>query len=87
MELTKAVLDCMQALRRQLREEQAVDIRLSQLDAIQAMLNACAGSQLDTTRALGEHLSALTGIRVKAALPSEQELILKYTQYAGPLRG
>ncbi|WP_375741507.1 hypothetical protein [Pseudomonas boanensis] len=87
MELTKAVLDCMQALRRQLRDEQSVDIRLSQPDAIQSMINACAESQLEATRALGERLSTLTGIRLKAPPPSEEELIRKYTQYAGPLRG
>ncbi|MDH4584697.1 hypothetical protein E8F20_22815 [Pseudomonas sp. BN415] len=87
MELTKAVLDCMQTLRRQLREEQAVDIRLSQPDAILSMLNACADSQRATTRELGEHLSSLTGVRLKPAILSEEELIRKYTQYAGPLRG
>ncbi|AOE87253.1 hypothetical protein [Pseudomonas sp. TCU-HL1] len=87
MELTKAVLDCMQALRRQLREEQAVDIRLSQPDAVLSMLNACAESQHDATRELGEHLSSLTGVRQKPPVLSEEELIRKYTQYAGPLRG
>ncbi|SFU01187.1 hypothetical protein [Pseudomonas marincola] len=33
MELNKAVIDCMQSLRRRLRAELAVDIRLSQPDA------------------------------------------------------
>lgn len=87
MELTKAVLDCMQVLRRQLREEQAVDIRLSQPDAVLSMLNACAESQRDATRELGEQLSSLTGVRMKPPVLSEEELIRKYTQYAGPLRG
>ena len=41
MELNKAVLDCMQSLRRRLREELSVDIRLSQPDAVEAMLLAC----------------------------------------------
>ncbi|BAU76356.1 hypothetical protein [Metapseudomonas furukawaii] len=86
MELNKAVLDCMQTLRRQLREEQAVDIRLSQPDAILSMLSASAESQHDATRELGRHLSTLTGVSLKATL-SEEELIRKYTQYAGPLRG
>ncbi|MFC5699184.1 hypothetical protein ACFPU0_27080 [Pseudomonas sp. GCM10022186] len=87
MELTKAVLDCMQTLRRQLREEQAVDIRLSQPDAILCMLGACAESRRDATRELGEHLSRLTGVHLKPPALSEAELVRKYTQYAGPLRG
>ena len=41
MELNKAVLDCMQSLRRRLREELSVDIRLSQPDAVETMLLAC----------------------------------------------
>lgn len=41
MKFNKAVLDCMQHLRRRLREEQQLNIRLSQPDAIQAMLTAC----------------------------------------------
>jgi hypothetical protein len=87
VELTKAVLDCMQTLRRQLRDEQAVDIRLSQPDAILSMLSACAESRCDATRELGEHLSSLTGVRLKPPVLSEEELVRKYTQYAGPLRG
>ena len=86
VELTKAVLDCMQTLRRQLRDELAVDIRLSQPDAILSMLSACAASRRDATRELGEHLSVLTGVHLKTTL-SEEELVRKYTQYAGPLRG
>lgn len=57
MELNKAVLDCMQALRRRLRSELAVDIRLSQPDAIEAMLVACLRSSDMETRALGQHLA------------------------------
>ncbi len=60
MELNKAVLDCMQALRRRLREEQAVDIRLSQPDAINAMLSACLGSSDEQTRQLGQRLAELS---------------------------
>lgn len=86
MELTKAVLDCMQSLRRQIREEQALDIRLSQPDAIQQMLKACAESRRETVISLGERLSELTGVRVPKVL-TEEELVRKYTQYAGPLRG
>ena len=49
MELTKSVLDCMQTLRRRLRQEQDVDIRLSQPDAVMQMLIACAASDVDDT--------------------------------------
>ena len=57
MELNKAVLDCMQALRRKLRAEQALDIRLSQPDAISAMLSACLSSSSEETRELGQRLA------------------------------
>ncbi|MCY1282318.1 hypothetical protein D9M68_484360 [compost metagenome] len=90
MELTKAVLDCMQTLRRRLRDEQGVDIRLSQPGAIVSMLGACAESLIDDTRAMGERLSELSGIHLApqpAPVLSEAELIEKYTRYAGPLRG
>jgi len=62
MEFNKAVLDCMQALRRRLREEQQLDIRLSQPDAITAMLTACLGSSDETTRDLGRQLAAYSDI-------------------------
>lgn len=90
MELTKSVLDCMQTLRRRLRQEQDVDIRLSQPDAIMCMLVACAASDSQDTREMGSKLSELTNIRMApptAPQLSEAELIAKYTRYAGPLRG
>lgn len=87
MELTKAVLDCMQVLRRRLREEQGVDIRLSQPEAIPAMLEACASSASEETRQLGERLAELSGIQLAPRPLTEAELIEKYTRYAGPLRG
>lgn len=87
MELTKTMVDCMQKLRRRLRDEQAVDIRLSQTDAIMAMLLACQESTSEETRAMGEQLSSLTGVRLKAPELTEEQLIEKYTRYAGPLRG
>ncbi|AYC34147.1 hypothetical protein D3880_18045 [Pseudomonas cavernae] len=87
MELTKAVLDCMQVLRRRLRAEQAVDIRLSQPGAVLSMLSACADSPVEETRELGERLSELSGIRLAPPALSEAELIEKYSRYAGPLRG
>ncbi|MES2821320.1 MAG: hypothetical protein V4812_20290 [Pseudomonadota bacterium] len=57
MELNKAVLDCMQTLRRRLRAELGVDIRLSQPDAIEAMLIACLSSHDADTRGLGQRLA------------------------------
>lgn len=44
MELNREVLDCMKSLRRRLREELTVDIRMSQPDAINSMLSACLTS-------------------------------------------
>ncbi|WP_322980848.1 hypothetical protein [Pseudomonas sp. C11] len=60
MELNKEVLDCMKALRRRLREEQAVDIRLSQPDAITAMLAGSLRSSDEQTRHLGLRLAELS---------------------------
>ncbi|MCQ4257515.1 hypothetical protein [Stutzerimonas stutzeri] len=57
MEFNKAVLDCMQHLRSRLRDEQQLEIRLSQPDAIQAMLTACLCSGDETTRDLGKQLA------------------------------
>jgi hypothetical protein len=57
MEFNKAVLDCMQHLRRRLRDEQHLEIRLSQPDAIQAMLTACLCSGDEITRNLGKQLA------------------------------
>ncbi|MDP3815155.1 hypothetical protein [Pseudomonas sp.] len=70
MELNKAVLDCMQALRRKLREEQAVDIRLSQPDAINAMLSACLDSSNEQTRELGQRLAQLSDTPYQAEVPA-----------------
>jgi hypothetical protein len=62
MELTKPVLDCMQALRRRLREELGEDIHLSQSDVISALLEACNRSDSIQTHRLGEQLAELCGI-------------------------
>ena len=56
MELNKEVLDCMKALRRRLREEQDVDIRLSQPNAVGAMLDGSLKSDDEETRRLGQRL-------------------------------
>lgn len=61
MELNKATLDCMQTLRRRLREELGTDIHLSQSDVISALLAACELSDSIQTRKLGEQLAALAG--------------------------
>lgn len=57
MELNREVLDCMKSLRRRLREELAVDIRMSQPDAISSMLSACLTSSSEETRRLGQVLA------------------------------
>jgi hypothetical protein len=57
MELNREVLDCMMSLRRRLREELAVDIRMSQPDAINSMLSACLTSGNEETRQLGQLLA------------------------------
>jgi hypothetical protein len=60
MELNKEVLDCMKALRRRLREELEVDIRLSQPNAIGAMLDGSLKSIDEETRRLGQRLAELS---------------------------
>lgn len=62
MEFNKAVLDCMQTLRRRLKDEQQIDIRLSQPDAITAMLTACLCSNDEHTRALGKQLAVYSDV-------------------------
>ena len=69
MELNKEVLDCMKALRRRLREEQAVDIRLSQPDAVGAMLEGSLKSVDEETRRLGQRLTELSDHPQRAATP------------------
>ena len=89
MEFTREMLDCLQRLRRRLRDEQGVEIRLSQPDAVPRMLEACGASRDADTQALGRRLSELSGVRPAAPVLSEAELIEKYmrARYAGPLRG
>lgn len=69
MELNKAVIYCMQSLRRRLRAELAVDIRLSQPDAVSAMLSACMASNDPQTRELGEHLANISDTPMKPTAP------------------
>lgn len=89
MEFTREMLDCLQRLRRRLRDEQGVEIRLSQPDAVGRMLEACLVSTVEETRALGQRIGELSGVRPTAPVLSEAELIEKYmrARYAGPLRG
>lgn len=76
MELNRAVLDCMKTLRRRIREEQAVDIRLSQPDAISAMLSACLASGDEETRRLGQCLAQFSerpfNLAADSAAPGKQ---------------
>lgn len=60
MELNREVLDCMKNLRRRVRDELAVDIRLSQPDVVSAMLIACLRCNDPHTRALGLRLAQLS---------------------------
>ncbi len=71
MEINKALVDCMQTLRRRLRSEMGVDIRLSQPDAIAAMLAACLRTQDDTTRQLGQRLAELGGLQPAKVQPAK----------------
>ncbi len=68
MELNKAVLDCMQALRRRLRDELSVDIRLSQTNALETMLLACLRSNDPQTRELGVRLAELSDLQPAAPI-------------------
>lgn len=70
MELNKSLLDCMRAVRRRLREEQALDIHFQQRDAVAAMQAACARSGDATTRELGQRLGRLSGVALPLAEPS-----------------
>lgn len=65
MELNKSLLDCMRAVRRRLREEQALDIHFQQRDAVAAMQAACARSGDATTRELGQRLAGSAGSRCR----------------------
>ncbi|HBP1360440.1 TPA: hypothetical protein L5T54_003421 [Pseudomonas aeruginosa] len=81
MELNKSLLDCMRAVRRRLREEQALDIHVA------AMQAACARSGDATTRELGQRLGRLSGVELPPAEPSLLPAQAPSRQYAGPLRG
>jgi hypothetical protein len=90
MELNKAMLDCMQALRRRLRSEMAVDIRLSQPDAINAMLTACLLSSDEETRQLGQRLAQFsdqTTPRAKPVTPVELPATLLEAAHVGKSGG
>ena len=71
MELNKAMIDCMRKIRRQLRQESEVEIRLDQPDAVSLMLNACKHSSNQETRQLGDELAQLC----RTASPESEPLI------------
>lgn len=82
MELNRDVLDCMKSLRRRLREELAVDIRMSQPDAINLMLSACLTSGNEETRQLGQRLAQYSDLpfatpqatpQVQASQPPQED--------------
>lgn len=72
MELNREVLECMKSLRRRLREELAVDIRLAQQDAVTAMLSACLLSNDRETRELGLRLAQLSDTPMAVQLPAQR---------------
>lgn len=62
MEMTRDMIMCMQTIRRRLRAETGLDIRISQPDAVPRMLEVCAASVSNESRRLGERLGELTGM-------------------------
>ena len=91
MELNKAVLDCMQALRRRLREELNQDIRLSQPDVVESMLLACLRSNDQVTRDLGIRLAELSDFHgaskpAAAAAIEAQPLVLDHAPRGSSVR-
>ena len=59
MDMNKALIDCMQLLRRRVRNEQGMDIHLHQSDAVAALLMASRTSRDAQTHELGERLARL----------------------------
>lgn len=84
MELNKAVLDCMQALRRRLRDELCVDIRLSQPDAVETMLMACLRSSDQETRNLGIRLAEMSDFQTPAKVAEPSTPVRQYRGHALP---
>jgi hypothetical protein len=88
VELTREILACMQHIRRQLRQELALDIHISESDAVPRMVECCAQSANAETRDMGEHLSELSGIRRAPPALTEAQLVARYMErYTGTLRG
>lgn len=85
MELNKEILDCMKALRRRLREEQAVDIHLNQPNAIDAMLDGSLKSDDEETRRLGMRLAELSDQPQRIGTP-EPSVELPVARTSGSVR-
>lgn len=64
LNLSKAMLDCMQNLRRRLRVELDVNIHLSDENAVQLLLDACRKSDSIRTRELGMELARMSGLDI-----------------------
>ncbi|MGP0171696.1 hypothetical protein ACSVIJ_07415 [Pseudomonas sp. NCHU5208] len=86
MELNKEILDCMKTLRRRLREEQAIDIRLSQVDAINALLDGSLKSTDEEIRSLGQRLAQLSDQPQYLAPKAEQAAPLATDTHGGSVR-
>lgn len=62
LNLSKAMLDCMQNLRRRLRAELNINIKLSEENSVQALIEACRLSDSIRTRELGIELAHMSGL-------------------------
>jgi hypothetical protein len=91
MEMTRDMISCMQTIRRRLRAETGLDIRISQPDAVSQMLVACAASVSNESRRLGQRLGEMTGmapppppvaVPVQAAAPAPTPISVPVTVMA-----
>jgi|TARA_R110000796_G_scaffold127333_4_gene242552 hypothetical protein len=59
-QFNRNTLECMTALRRRLKQELGVVVRLSDTDAVEHMINLSRDSQLEDIRELGSRLADMT---------------------------
>ena len=87
MELNKELMDCMIKLRRLLREELNLNIRLSEPDSSQQLFNASQKSALGATRELGLRLAKLAElplpVREIETVPMPGSVPTAYRVYRG----
>ncbi|WP_304641298.1 hypothetical protein [Pseudomonas sp.] len=68
-QFNRVTLDCMTALRRRLKQDQGVVIRLGEPDALQRLVEASQNSADDVIRKLGSQLADL----IRPSAPPESE--------------